>query len=189
MAPEQADAKHVDGAADRYAFGLLAYALLSGRMPWDEGTSEARVLVAKMTGQLVPLAQARPGLPEGVYASVTRMLALAPAERLETCAALVERIRQAETNAARLRSERVHAAARALHEREQSTTREREARERANHTRREREAQARAAEQRAARVEINRRWQRRAAGSTRSSRPSPSCRPSRPSRRTSVAPS
>ena len=161
MAPEQADAKRVDGAADRYAFGLMAYALVSGRMPWDEGTSEPRVFANKLTGQLVPLAQARAGLPEGVYAAVTRMLALSPGERLETCAALVDGLRHAEADAVRVRAEREQAAARAMREREQSTAREREARERANHARREREAQeARAAEQRAARArdEIDRRW-------------------------------
>ena len=33
MAPEQTDAAKVTSAADRYAFGLMAYEILSGRLP------------------------------------------------------------------------------------------------------------------------------------------------------------
>ncbi len=94
MAPEQADAKHVDGAADRYAFGLMAYALLAGRMPWDEGTSEARILSNKLVGRLEPLGAVRAGLPAHVVAAVMRMLAVMPAERFPTCAAFIDALRR-----------------------------------------------------------------------------------------------
>ncbi len=89
MAPEQADAKHVDGAADRYALGLVAYALLSGRLPWDEGTSEARVLANKLMGALAPLDTVRPGLPAHVGVAVMQMLALTTGERFGTCGGFV----------------------------------------------------------------------------------------------------
>ena len=89
MAPEQADAKHVDGAADRYALGLVAYALLAGRLPWDADASEARVLVVKLTGALAPLDTVRAGLPAHVGPAVMKMLALAAGERFGTCGGFV----------------------------------------------------------------------------------------------------
>ena len=94
MAPEQADAKHVDGAADRYALGMIAYALLSGRLPWEEGTSEVGVLVSKMTGKLVPLAQVRAGLPGHVVAAVMKMVSVDAGARYAACAAFVGALRQ-----------------------------------------------------------------------------------------------
>ncbi len=89
MAPEQADAKHVDGAADRYAFGMIAYVLLSGRLPWEEGTSEARVLAAKLYGKLSSLEQVRSGLPGHVTAAVMKMVSLDAGGRYATCVAFV----------------------------------------------------------------------------------------------------
>lgn len=93
MAPEQADAKHVDGAADRYALGMIAYVLLSGKMPWEEGTSEARVLVSKLMGQLAPLESVRTGLPPYVVAAVTRMVAVDPTTRYSSCTAFAQALR------------------------------------------------------------------------------------------------
>jgi serine/threonine protein kinase len=93
MAPEQADAKHVDGAADRYALGLLAYALLSGRMPWDHGTSEARVLAHKLMGQLAPLDTVVREVPAHVAAAVTQMLSTEPEARHPTCEAFIAALR------------------------------------------------------------------------------------------------
>ena len=93
MAPEQADAKHVDGAADRYAFGMIAYVLLAGQMPWPEGASEARVFSNKLMGQLVPLAQVCAGVPEHVAAAVMKMVSVEAGERYLTCVAFVEALR------------------------------------------------------------------------------------------------
>ncbi len=92
MAPEQADAKHVDGAADRYALGLIAYALLAGRLPWKENTSENRVLAMKLYGQLEGLDAVRGGLPEHVVAAVMRMASLEAGERFPSCVAFVEEL-------------------------------------------------------------------------------------------------
>ncbi len=53
MAPEQyTDAKRVDGRADIYALGLIAFRLLTGSLPWDEGASEFHVLTRKAQGEL-----------------------------------------------------------------------------------------------------------------------------------------
>jgi serine/threonine protein kinase len=97
MAPEQADAKHVDGAADRYAFGLMSYALLTGTMPWDAHTSEARIIARKFSGDLVPLSAARPGLPPHVHTAVTAMLSVNPSDRPATCRAFLAALAEGPT--------------------------------------------------------------------------------------------
>ncbi len=123
MAPEQADAKHVDGAADRYAFGMIAYVLLAGQMPWSESTSEARVFSNKLMGQLVPLEQVCAGVPQHVAAAVMKMVSLEAGDRYSTCVGFVQALRvddgaaRAVVAAAKLKAE-VEAAAKLQAERE-----------------------------------------------------------------------
>jgi serine/threonine-protein kinase len=93
IAPEQAEAKHVDSAADRYSFGLLTYALLAGQMPWASDATEARVLTAKRTGQLEPLSLTQPDVGTSVSASVMSMLAVSPSERPPNCVAFLAQLR------------------------------------------------------------------------------------------------
>ena len=89
MAPEQADAKSVTAAADVYAFGLMIYALLSGRMPWGDGESELRVLASKMTGSLPSVSSVAPGVPEWISSAIDEALSVNVAERPPSCGALV----------------------------------------------------------------------------------------------------
>jgi hypothetical protein len=103
MAPEQADAKHVDGAADRYAFGLLAYALLAGRMPWGAEATELSVLLSKVQGKLEALSITKPGVSDSVSMAVMLMLSLSPSDRPSSCAAFVERLRAPEVDTLRER--------------------------------------------------------------------------------------
>ena len=93
MAPEQADAASVDGAADRYALGLVAYALLAGRLPWPDGLSEFRVVAMKLAGQVAPLETVRAGLATHVGAALTRMLSVAPGDRFASCVAFIDALR------------------------------------------------------------------------------------------------
>ena len=90
MAPEQADGKIVDGAADRYSFGLVAYVLLAGRFPWGGADTEARVSHEKLSGRLVPLQRFRPDLPKKITGAVGRMLELSPTKRYPSCTAFIE---------------------------------------------------------------------------------------------------
>ena len=89
MAPEQADAKSVTAAADVYAFALVAYALLSGRMPWGAEESELRVLTNKMMGKLAPLSSVAAGVPDVVSAVVMGALSVDVGARPSSCGALV----------------------------------------------------------------------------------------------------
>jgi len=89
MAPEQMDAKHVDGRADQYALALMAYELLSGSLPWSEGTSSAMVTAYKMMGRLSPLTDVskhRGGVSDAVMCG----LSLDPRSRFGSCVAFVD---------------------------------------------------------------------------------------------------
>ena len=92
MAPEQADAKSVTAAADVYALGLLAYALLSGRMPWAQGATEHRIMAHKMMGRLRPLDAGGKRVADVVMGA----LAVEPAAHPASCGALVRAMRSTE---------------------------------------------------------------------------------------------
>jgi serine/threonine protein kinase len=92
MAPEQADAKRVTAAADRYALGLIAYWLLSGQMPWPQGTSEVRLQAAKLSGNLVHLERMRKDVGGAISEAVMAMLAVDPDSRPTSCAVFAQRL-------------------------------------------------------------------------------------------------
>ena len=52
MAPEQMNAKHVDGKADQYAFSMILYQLLNGRLPWDVDASAPMITFTKMSDKI-----------------------------------------------------------------------------------------------------------------------------------------
>ncbi|HKZ86101.1 MAG TPA: bifunctional serine/threonine-protein kinase/formylglycine-generating enzyme family protein [Anaerolineae bacterium] len=97
MAPEQADpnrASEIGPAADRYALGIVAYQMLTGRVPFP-GDTPATLYAHEH--KPVPLPRSlRPGLPRGVEQALLKMLAKAPAERFTSCAAFVGQLRAAQ---------------------------------------------------------------------------------------------
>ncbi len=81
MAPEQVAADpHVDHRADIYGVGVLAYEMLSGRLPFSAATPQA-MLAAHVTEAPEPLIQHRPSVPSALNELVMRCLAKQPAER------------------------------------------------------------------------------------------------------------
>ena len=81
MAPEQIGAAHVvDHRADLYAFGCVAYELLTGAPPFAR-TSLRATLAAHLSDAPVPIQQRRPDLPAAVADVLMRCLAKTPAER------------------------------------------------------------------------------------------------------------
>ncbi|MGH7518067.1 MAG: protein kinase domain-containing protein [Gemmatimonadales bacterium] len=92
MAPEQAAADpQVDHRADIYAFGALAYELLTGTPPFTGG-SAATVLAAHLTQPPTPLLDRRPGLPTILADVVMRALAKRPADRWQSAQEIVDRL-------------------------------------------------------------------------------------------------
>jgi eukaryotic-like serine/threonine-protein kinase len=81
MAPEQIRGDPLDGRADQFSWGVLAYELLAGRLPW-RGSSDALAVMASVLTDPVsraPLDQA--AVPRGVQEVVLRALAKRPEER------------------------------------------------------------------------------------------------------------
>ena len=84
MAPEQAAADpHVDHRADIYAFGVLAYELLTGRTPFSGETPQA-LLAAHVTRTPEQVTERRPAIPPVLGALVMRCLEKKPADRIQS---------------------------------------------------------------------------------------------------------
>jgi serine/threonine-protein kinase len=81
MAPEQAAGDPAaDHRVDLYAYGVLAYELLTGATPYAGRTGVAR-LTAQLTEPPPPIGARRPDLPPRLAGLVTRCLAPDPAHR------------------------------------------------------------------------------------------------------------
>lgn len=79
MSPEQRSADAITPATDQYALGVMAFELLTGRLPFMGTPSE--MLHAHMHEPPPSIRALRPDAPEGVDAAVQRMLAKAPNAR------------------------------------------------------------------------------------------------------------
>ena len=89
MAPEQASADPaIDHRADIYAFGVVAYELLSGQPPFV-GRTPQNMLAAHVTEAPEPLGKRRPGVPPALAALVMRCLEKRAADRPQTAGEVV----------------------------------------------------------------------------------------------------
>ncbi|OJY29265.1 MAG: hypothetical protein BGO98_43595 [Myxococcales bacterium 68-20] len=90
MAPEQIrGSAHVDERADLFAFGVLVFEMLSGRLPHD-GPSQMAILASKLENQAPPLRHCSlVAIPEGVDELVMRALERDPAKRFASARELL----------------------------------------------------------------------------------------------------
>jgi serine/threonine-protein kinase len=82
MAPEQLRGAALDGRADQFAWGVLAYELLTGKQPWVQ--EWPLLLTQILSREIPPLTQAVPEIPERVDEIVRRALQKSAASRFET---------------------------------------------------------------------------------------------------------
>ncbi|NQT17081.1 MAG: protein kinase [Planctomycetes bacterium] len=97
--PEQARHELADARADIYSLGVLAYHLLSGRLPFEADTGVSMVFQHAYE-QPYPLAQAAPHVPLEVIELVERMTAKSPAARYQTCRDVLADVRNVRSGAA-----------------------------------------------------------------------------------------
>ena len=83
MSPEQASATSIDQRSDVYAFGVLAYETLTGRLPFD-GDTPLATLMKHQSDAPVPPRQLRPELPPEVEEVVLRALVKRPEGRQQS---------------------------------------------------------------------------------------------------------
>jgi len=90
MAPEQAAGDpNIDHRADIYAFGAMAYEMLSGRAPFA-GMAPHQMLAAHVTEPVVPVIDRRPALPPALAELVMACLAKNPADRPQTASEILQ---------------------------------------------------------------------------------------------------
>lgn len=87
MAPEQlAEDDDVDGRADVFSLGVVAYEAIAGRLPFA-GSTPGQYLAACVASTPAPLAEIRPEIPAALDEVVARALAATPEARLGSAAA------------------------------------------------------------------------------------------------------
>ncbi len=94
MSPEQIRGKPLDPRSDVYALGVLAFELLTGELPFTGRTAQETML-NHLTGRPRRLRDANAELPESLERVVARALALDPADRYPSAAALAQAFRAA----------------------------------------------------------------------------------------------
>ena len=89
MAPEQVEGGEVGPATDVYALGIVAYEVLSGRLPFEGATPMSRA-VRRLGDEPAPLPADGPdGVPPHVRAAISRALAREPGQRFSSASAFV----------------------------------------------------------------------------------------------------
>ena len=83
LAPEQVEAKPVDGRTDLYSLGIVLYEMLCGRVPFEADTSSSTAL-ARLHSDPARPRLVKAGVPRELEAITMRLLARDPAGRYPT---------------------------------------------------------------------------------------------------------
>jgi serine/threonine-protein kinase len=92
IAPEQAIGTHVDGRADIYATGCVAYFLLTGKPVFTDDTPMAVVVHHARTPPTAPSAVSELQIPPALDEVILECLAKNPADRPQTARVLAQRL-------------------------------------------------------------------------------------------------
>jgi len=88
MAPEQILNKPIDARTDLYAFGILLYQIMTGKLPFDataSGGGEFEIMEKQVRGTAIPPIELNKLLPLEMSYLILNLLAKAPDDRPSTC--------------------------------------------------------------------------------------------------------
>ncbi len=88
MAPEQVEGAQTGPATDVYALGLVAYEILSGRLPFDGATPMSRA-VRRLSEEPAPLPSEGGGISPELRAAISRALSREPERRFSSASEFV----------------------------------------------------------------------------------------------------
>ena len=83
MSPEQAKGIPVDGRSDQYSLGVVAYRLLTGRLPFADAPAHI-IIYQHISEPHTPMQEIRPELPDPLVAAIDKALSKAPDDRFRT---------------------------------------------------------------------------------------------------------
>lgn len=83
MSPEQSAGEKIDHRTDIYSLGVLAYRLLTGKLPFDGSTSQA-ILSQHISDAATPVRVLNPAVPSKLADAVMKCMAKDPAERFQS---------------------------------------------------------------------------------------------------------
>src|SRR5258708_28896943 len=91
MSPEQVRAEQIDGRSDQFSLGIVAFQMLTGRLPFVGETAHA-VMFQLVSADPRAIPDACGPLAPGITAALGKALAKNPNDRYPTCAAFVREL-------------------------------------------------------------------------------------------------
>jgi serine/threonine-protein kinase len=97
MSPEQIRGKGVDGRADIYSLGIMAYKMTTGRCPFEDADPYV-ILKRHLRDPITPPKELDPKIPSDLNAFILRAVEKDPAKRYQNCNEIVRELSQRSTS-------------------------------------------------------------------------------------------